>query len=316
MGLALRLHQAGDRHQFPGAFQAEALRLGLEVQGLVLLGGTSHHLFEHVLRLLPLGDGVAGGEEEPFERVLHVRVVHGPVGQSERLPPGLGDLGRGALRDLQARVDQLVDGRVALALGDDQVVAALRAEHQFDRARGRHLLLERVDAVLDALAVRVGRLGRDEGVDALDHAHLLEHLTDGVAAGALGDGDGDLLAVAGPREVRGAAETILIELVAEVAHTGQSAAEDGDDHQTGQSAAPLLLLAAAPALAASAPVARFAVAAVVAVTAVPVVVAAREERVLALVGSRVPVGLRLGLGFRLGPPPGRGLGRRVGLGVP
>src|SRR5690606_8353368 len=127
----------------------------------------------------------------------------------------------------------------------------------------------------------------DEGVDALDHARVLEQLADPVAEGALGDRDGDLLAVAVAREVLGAAETILVELPAEVAHADHAAAEDQRHHEAGAAAAFLLLLAApAPALAAPG-VVRFVI-----------VVAAGEEGVLALVGTRVPVGAPLRLGFR------------------
>src|SRR5690606_36234590 len=221
------------------------------------------------------------------------------------------DLGRGALVHLQALVDEGVDLGVPLALGDDQVVAALGAEHQGDRALGRHLLLEGVDAVLDRLALRIGGLGRDEGVDALDHARVLEQLADPVAEGALGDRDGDLLAVAVAREVLGAAETILVELPAEIAHADHAAAEDQRHHEAGAAAALLLLLAApAPALAPPR-VVRF---------VIVIVVAAGEEGVLALVGSRVPVGAPLRLGFRFrfrfgpGAAAARGLGRRVRLG--
>src|SRR5690606_41681780 len=51
------------------------------------------------------------------------------------------------------------------------------------------------------------------------------------AEGALGDRDGDLLAVAVAREVLGAAETILVELPAEVAHADHAAAEDQRHHE-------------------------------------------------------------------------------------
>src|SRR5690606_40849215 len=95
------------------------------------------------------------------------------------------------------------------------------------------------------------------------------------------------------------------------ARADHAAAEAQRHHEAGAAAAFLLLLAApAPALAAPG-VVRF---------VIVIVVAAGEEGVLALVGTRVPVGAPLRLGFRSrfrfgpGAAAARGLGRRVRLG--
>ena len=72
----------------------------------------------------------------------------------------------------------LVDPEVAFALGNDQVVAADRVEHQREGARSGHLLLQEVDARLDPTSLGVVVCRRDEGTRALDDAGLLEDGTD------------------------------------------------------------------------------------------------------------------------------------------
>lgn len=303
MARALGLHQARHGEQLPGAVESQALRLLLEAELLVHVVGPGDHLLQDRLGLLPLRGRVAGGVEEPFQRVLQVRVVKRPVGQAEFLVVLLRDLRGGALGDSEPRVDQLVDSRVAIALGDDQVAAALVAEHQFDRTCGRHLLLQGIDAVLDLLAVGIRLLRGDKRVDALDDARLLELLADHITAGTLGDDDGDLCAVAVARVVGCRAETVLVELVAEIADPADAAGENHHQYQTGTSAATFLRLLAAAILAGGPGV-------VVVLVFVFAFVPAREEGVFALVGAGIPVGARLGFGL----PAAGWLRGRVGVG--